>query len=161
MKRLFIPLLLFFLAAELFAQNLTALEKRIVSAGPEEMLLIVMDRNLEKELLDIYYKFDEMEFDEIFPVYMSAFSGTTEEECMVIMLKVALISALGCGYKNGVEEAMDFLFLLGEIASMENLSELPDDLLELMENRYWQDFIAFYQIFDPDVYLNERFPEYF
>ncbi|MCL1812454.1 MAG: hypothetical protein FWG29_02900 [Treponema sp.] len=162
MKRLFFPLLLVFLAAELFAQNLTALETRIISAGPEEMLRMVMDRNLEQDFLDIYYKFEDREFHEFFPEYMAVFSGVTEEECLFIVLKVALVAALGSGDIYSTEEALDFLDFFGEISSAENRSEMPDDLLELMESsRYWQDIIAFYRILDPEAFFRKRFPENF
>lgn len=161
MKRLYVFLLLFLFGAEVFAQNLTALERKIVMASPEEMLNMVMDRNYQQELLRIFTGLEEMDVDEVFPVYMAEFPGITKDECLYIILKVALIAALGSGDENGLETGFDILGFCEEIDSISNSSELPEELQDLVESSYWQDCIAFYRMFDSEVFLKERFPEYF
>ena len=161
MKRFFIPLLLFFFAAGLFAQNLTPLEKQIISAGPEEMLNLVMDRNKESELNLLYNHIEEMTLEEIILAYSVPFPEITEEECMFIILKVALVAALGSGDKLGVSTGLDILEFCDEIDSMTDTAYLPEELKALTESSYWKDCIAFYHLFDPESFLKERFPGYF
>ena len=161
MKRLLLFFLLAFPVFQLFAQKLTALEKQIILAGPEEMLQIVQNRNLEKELFNIYSLIGDRGIDEIVTAYSASFPGITEDECMYIILKVALISSLGSGNEDGIETAFDILEFCEEIDSIADKEELPEDIQTLIESSYWKDCIAFYRLFDSDAFLRERFPEYF
>lgn len=144
----------------LFAQSLTPLERQIIMAGPEEMLRMVMDPGMEQGLRSLFTKIEETEADDIFPAYMDTFPGITLDECVFIILKVALISALGSGDEYGIEMGFDILDFFEEIDSIEDISHLPDDILEYMESSYYQDCISFYRIFDPETFLQERFPDY-
>ena len=163
MKRAYAVFLLLFLGGRLFAQNLTALERQIILAEPEEMYRMVMNRSLEKDLQNVYNKIEFLEVDDVFPEYMAAFPGISEEECMFIILKVAIVSALGSGDEYGIENAFDILDFCEEIdsMSMEEFLKLPIEVQVLMQNPYLQDCIAFYRIFDPEVYFKERFPGYY
>ena len=124
---------------------------------------MIMNRSLANELQSIYNKIEMMEVDDVFPEYMAAFPGISEEECMFIILKVAIVSALGSGDEYGIENAFDILDFCAEIDSMsrEEFLQLPAETRSLMESPYWQDCIAFYRIFDPEMYFSERFPEYY
>ena len=163
MKKFYALFLFLFIGSRLFAQNLTVLERQIIQAKPEEMVRMVMDHSLEKELQRIYSKIELLEVDDVFPEYMAAFPGISEEECLFIILKVAIVSALGSGDEYGIENAFDILDFCEEIDSMiiEDYLQLPEDVRALMESPYWQDCIAFYRIFDPEVFFRERFPEYY
>ena len=161
MKRLYAFLFFVFFCPLLFAQNLSPLERQIIMASPDEMLGIVMDRSYEQGLLQIYAGIEEMDVDEVIPAYMAAYPGTTEDECLFIILKVALIASLGAGTGYSIETGFDILDFCAEIDSIQDISELPEELYELIESTYWKDCIGFYRIFDPEEFLQERFPEYY
>jgi hypothetical protein len=161
MKKLFVLCIFLLFGKELFAQNLSALERQIILAAPEEMLRMVLDPGMEAGLCALFEKIEELEADEIFPAYMAAFPGITEDECAFIILKVALIAALGSGNEYGVDIGLDILDYCEEVDSMADLAHLPEDIQELMKSPYWQDCIAFYRIFDYEVFFTERYPEYF
>lgn len=161
MKKIIVPLLLFFLTMEIFARNLTALERQIIMAGPEEMLSLIMDRHMEKEMLSIYNSFADLDSDEIISGITTAFPGTSEEECLFLIIKLVLVVSLGSGDEDGLETGLDILEFLSEIDSITGTEELPEDIKTFMKSSCWKDCIEFYRLFDPESFLRDRFPEYF
>ena len=158
MKRLCMPLFLLLLAGHLFAQNLSALERRIILAGPEEMLRLVMDRSLEKEMLAIINHFEDQDGDETLSAIGASFPGISEEECELLFLKLALIAALGSGNEDHIETGIDILEFLEMIELMAEIEEMNEDILTFMESSYLKDCIVFIHLFDADLFLKERYP---
>ena len=161
MKRFCIPLFLFIIAGHLFAQGFSALERRIVLAGPEEMLRLVLDRSLEKEMLAIINHFEDQGGEETLSAISAAFPGIREDECSFLLIKLALVASLGSGDEDVVETGMDILEFLGMIDFMKDFDEMDDDLQAFLESSYWKDCIAFFHLFDADAFLEERFPGIF
>ena len=161
MKKFFIVLTLFFLANQLFARDLTALERRIIMAGPEEMIQMVKDRSLEKELFNIYNYVENLDSDEIMDTFLQAFPGITEDECLFIIIKLALVVSLGSGDEEGIEMGLDILEFCEEVEYMAESEYLPEDIQAFVDSSYWKDCLAFYKMFDPESFLKERFPDYF
>ena len=160
MKKLYVLLLLAFLAAPLFTQNISALERQIVMAGSEEMLRLINDRTLEKELHSIFSHFQEDE-REVISDYMAVFPGINILESFFIILKVGIVAALGSGDENYIEAALDAFDYFDEFDSIEDFSDIPNEMLEALESPYWQDLYGFYRIFDLDAFIKKRYPEFY
>ena len=164
MKRIFV-LSFVFLAGRLFAQDLTALERRIIMAGPEEMLDIIQDSRLESELNSIYNHIEalidsEADEDDVIAVFSSSFPGTTREECMAMIFKLLLTASFGSGDEEAIEMGMEALYMFRYFEFYIDEMDLDEEDKAFVESSYWKDCMAFSKLFDAKAFIEERYPDY-
>ena len=114
----------------------------------------------QNELNKIYSNFEDSDPEEIILSYLDIFPGITEEEGSVLLIKLILVASLGSGSEDGIYMGLEILEICSEFESMRNMGEIPADLQFLTNNPYWNDCLAFYKLFDPDEFIEERFPEW-
>ena len=165
MRKICIVLFLFFLCGSLFTLELSDLEKQIITAEPEEMVTLVHNRGLEKEMNSIFNRLEEnaeySEHEDMIDACMAAFPGNTEEECSIMLLKLLVVSTLGSGIRDNVYNGMEFLeycmFLNSMIEYMDEADN--EEFLVIAASSYWKDLLAFAVLFDSEAFILERFPE--
>jgi len=159
MKKTVVLLLFIFSVIPLFTQELSVLEKRIIMAGPEEMLLLVMDRSMEKDLHSIISRYEEIDdiAEELFTTFKTTYPGTAEEEYEIMLLKLFLVSALGSADWDNVSDCMGMLEFLSIAEALSEMMDPTEETEAYMNSKYWKDCIAFAKLFDSDSYIKERF----
>ena len=161
MKKTIIFLFFIFSVFPVFAYDFSALEKRIIMAGPEEMRTIVTDRSMENDLLGIFRRIEVLSDDpeELYTACEKAFPGLAEEDYQIMLLKLILISALGSGDRDNVVECSE---MLGFLMAFDSMLEMADPSMEIeafMNSRYWKDCVGFAALFDSNTFIAERFGE--
>ena len=149
------------LTHQIFARDLTSLERQIIMAAPEEMLQIVNNRNLEKELLATYLYIEEFQEKELMDMVFSAFPGISENECIFIILKLGLVVSFGSRNEDAMKMGLDIIDLIKEVEYNIYMDDLTEELEEFVNSTYWADCYAFYQSFDPEAFIEEYFPDFF
>ena len=130
-------------------------------AAPEEMLRMVTDRSLEKEMFGIINHFDNQDKWEIISAIVAAFPGTSEDEGEFLIIKLALVASLGSGDEEFIEMGIEFLESLEMIELMIDDYMIDEDIKAFVESSYWKDCVAFSRLFDANAFLKERFPGYY
>ena len=161
MKKIVIFLCLLFAIVPLFAYDFSALEKRIMAADPEEMRRIVLDRSLESELNAIFKRIEAIGDtpEDITDACKTVFPGLTDEEYLLMLVKLILIAALGSGDYKTVTECSELFVSLTQFEAMLELMEPTEETPAFFNNRYWEDCIGFAALFDYDSFIAERFGE--
>jgi hypothetical protein len=162
LKKLLAALFLLGFLTPLFSFELTDLEKRIIRAGPEEMLSIVLDSSMESQLLAVYQRYEEdIDLEEVVAGYMDAFPEVSEEDCQFMLFKLGLVSSLGCGDWQTVYYGLDLLMFCIQINTMADMEELPEEFADLINSAYWQDCTGFSRLFDSESFMAARYPDEF
>jgi hypothetical protein len=166
MKKAALCLFFFSFVFPLFSADftLTALEKRIIKANSKEMASIVQDRGLEKQLLAVFMRYEDeaVELEDVYPAFLKENPSATEADIQSMILKVGMVSALGSGKFDTVQEGLELVGFLKEIDASIKQAEITgnntEELNSLKNSRYWQDCVAFANSFDQETFMAQRFP---
>jgi hypothetical protein len=168
MKKPVLCISLFFLVFPLFSIDfaLTDLEKQIIKAGPGEMTVMVRNRGLEKQLLEIFVRYEDesVELDDLYPVFQREQPNATETDLQFMIFKIGLVSALGSGSLDTVLEGVEYLNFLKEFDGFLKMAESEgldtEEFNAIKNSKFWKDCINFANSFESEAFIAQRFPEY-